>query len=54
MDTDSFVLSLKTGNNNKELKKLEKMFHFSNLDEKHELFRNKNKKVVGKFKTGTP
>ena len=30
------------------------MFEFSNLTEKHELFSNKNKKVVGKIKIGTP
>ena len=30
------------------------MFDFSNLDEKHDLFSKKNKKVIGKFKVETP
>ena len=47
MDTDSFVLSVKT-------KKLEDMFDFINLDKNHELFSNKNKKVIGFFKIETP
>ena len=43
MDTDSFVLSMKTENIIEDLKKLADMFIFSNLDKKHELFSNKNK-----------
>ena len=54
MDCDSFVLSIKTENIIDDLKNLEVLFDFSNLDKSHEFFRNKNKKVVGKFKKGTP
>ena len=44
IDTDAFVLSVNTEDIIKDLKKLEDMFDFSNLDERHELFSNKNKK----------
>ena len=54
MDTDSFVLSVNTKDIIKDLKNLEDIFHFSNLDENHELFSNKNKKVIGNFKIETP
>ena len=54
MDTDSFILSMKTENIIEDLKKLEDMFDFSNLDKKHELVSNKNEKVMGKFKIETP
>ena len=54
MDCDSFVLSIKTENIIKDLKNLEDIYDFSNLDENHELSSNKNKKVIGKFKTETP
>ena len=54
MDTDSFILSVKTKDNIKELKNLENIFDFSNLDKNHELFSNKNKKVIGKYKIETP
>ena len=54
MDCDSFVLSIKTPNIIDELKNLKELFDFSSLNENHELFINKNKKVVGKFKTETP
>ena len=54
MDTDSFVLSVNTKDNIKDLKNLEDIFDFSNLDKNHELFSNKNKKVIGKFKIETP
>ena len=37
-----------------DLQKLEDIFDFSNLDKNHELFSNKNKKVIGKFKIKTP
>ena len=54
MDTDSFVLSVNTKDIIKDLKNLEDIFDFSNFDENHELFSNKNKKVFGKFKIETP
>ena len=54
IDTDSFVLSVNKKDIIKELKNLEDIFDFSNLDENHELFSNKKKKVIGKFKTETP
>ena len=38
----------------KALKKLEVIFDFVNLDENHELFSNKNKKVIGKFEIESP
>ena len=53
-DTDAFVLSLNTKDIIKNLKNLEDIFDFSNLDKSHELFSNKNKKVIGKFKIETP
>ena len=54
VDTDAFVLSLNTKDNTKDLKNLEDIFDFSNLDKNHELFTNKNTKVIGKFKIETP
>ena len=54
MDTDSFVLSVNTKDIIEDLKILEDIFDFSNIDEHHELFSNKNKKVIGKFKIETP
>ena len=54
MDTDSFVLSMNTKDIIKDLKNLEDIFDFSNLDKNHELFTNKNKKIIGKFKIETP
>ena len=51
MDTESFVLSVKTKD---IIKNLEDIFNFSNLDENHELFSKKNKKLIGKFKIETP
>ena len=54
MDTDSFVLSVNTKDIIKDLKNLEDIFDFSNLDKTLELFSNKNKKVIGKFKIETP
>ena len=54
MDTDSFVLSVNTKDIIKDLKNLEKLFDFSNLDKNHDLLSNKNKKVIGKFKIETP
>ena len=54
MDTNSFVLSVNTKDVIKDFKNLEDIFDFSNLDKTHELFSNKNKKVIGKFKIETP
>ena len=54
MDTDSFVLSVNTKDIIKNLKNLEDIFDFSNLDENHELFSNKNRKVIGRFKIEIP
>ena len=54
MDCDSFVMSIETQNIINDLKNLEDLFDFSNLDKNHELFSDKNKKVVGKFKIETP
>ena len=54
IDCDSFVLSIETENIINDLKNLEDLFDFSTLDKNHELFSNKNKKVVGKFKIETP
>ena len=54
LDTDSFVLSVITKDIIKDLKNLEDIFDFSNLDEDHEIFSNKNKNVNGKFKIETP
>ena len=54
MVCDSFVLSIETENIINDLKNIEDLFDFSNLDKNHELFSNKNKKVVVKFKIETP
>ena len=54
MDTDSFVLSVNTKDIIKDLKNLEDIFDFSNLDKINELFINKNKKLIGFFKNETP
>ena len=54
MDTDSFILSVNTNDIIGDLKSLEDIFDFSNLDRNHELFSNKNKKVIGKFSIETP
>ena len=54
IDTDGMILSMKTENIIKDFKNLEDIFDFSNLDENHELFSNRNKKVIGKFKKETP
>ena len=45
---------MKTENIIKDLKNLEEIFDFSNLDENHELFSERNKTVIGKFKIETP
>ena len=54
IDTDGMFLSLKTENIIKDLKNLEDIFDFSNLDKNHELYSERNKKVIGKFKLETP
>ena len=54
MDTDAFVFSLKTKDIIRDLKNLEDIFDFSNLNKNHELFSNKNKKVFGKLKIEAP
>ena len=54
MDTDSFVSSVDIKDIIKDLKKLYEFFGPSNLNESQELFSNKNKKVIGKFKNETP
>ena len=54
IDTDGMILSMKTENIINDLKNLEDIFDFGNLDENHELFSEKNKKVIGKFKIETP
>ena len=48
------ILSMNTKDIIKDLRTLEDIFDLSNLHEHRELFRNKNKKVIGKFKVGTP
>ena len=50
MDTDSFVLSVNTRDIIIDLKNLEDIFDKSNLIEYHELFSNKIRKVLGRFK----
>ena len=47
IDTDGMILSMNTKDFIKDLKNSENIFDFSNLDEYHELFSNKNEKVVG-------
>ena len=54
VDTEGMILSMKTENIINDLKNSEDIFDFSILDENHELFSNKNKKVIGKFKIETP
>ena len=44
IDTDGMTLSIGTENIIKDLKNLEEVSNFINLDENHELFSNKNKK----------
>ena len=48
------MLNVNTKDIIKDLKNLEDIFDFSNLNENHELFSNKNKKVIGKYKIETP
>ena len=44
IDTDGMTLSMKTKNIIKDLKNLEDIFDFSNLDENHEIFGKKKRK----------
>ena len=46
IDTDTFVLSVNTKEIIKDLKDLENLFDFSNLNENQELFSDKNKNVI--------
>ena len=54
IDTQAFVLSVNTEDIIKDLKILEDIFDFSIPDENHEIFSDKNKKVIGKFSLETP
>ena len=46
VDTDGMIMNMKTQNNIKDLKILEDIFDFRNLDENHELFGEKKKLLV--------
>ena len=52
--TDSFVLSMNTKDIIGDLRNLEDLFDFSNINRDHEFFSNKNEKVIGSFKIETP
>ena len=54
IDTNAFAVSMNTKDNIRDLKNLEDIFHFRNLNKDHELFSIKNKKIFGKFKIETP
>ena len=54
IDTDGMILNLRTENIIKDLKNLEDIFDFYNLDKNHELYSDKEKKVIGIFKRETP
>ena len=49
-DTDAFILSIISKDFIKDLKNLEDLFDFSNLNENLEIFLNKNKKSNWKIK----
>ena len=49
MGCDSFILSIKSENIINDLKDLENIFDFSNIDENHELYSEKNKKSILKI-----
>ena len=53
IDTDGMFLSMKTKDIIKDLKNLEDIFDFSNLDKNHKLYSEKNKKRLGFFKLET-
>ena len=50
IDTDCLVLAVKTEHIINDLKNPEDLFHIINLSQNHELFSNKNEKVIGKRK----
>ena len=50
MDTDSFVLKIKTDDLNRDLYKLRESFDFSNYPKDHPLFDSTKKKIPGYFK----
>ena len=50
MDTDSFILDIKTDDVYKDMKKNIGVYDTSNFSKKSELFSKKNEKVIGKFK----
>ena len=54
MHCDNFVLGFRTRNVNNDLKNIDRLFDFTNLDTNHELLRDRNKKVVSIFKIETP
>ena len=54
IDTDGMILSRKTQKIIKDLKILKDVFDFGDLNENHEIFSNKNRKVIGKFEIETP
>ena len=54
MDCDSFVLSIGTQKKFNDLKNLEDLFFFSNLNGNHELFSIKSRKSVSEIIIETP
>ena len=54
LDTDSLVLSVSTKDILKDLKNFVDSLDFSKLNESHEVFSSKNRKVLGRYKTKTP
>ena len=50
MDTASFILSIKTANLFKDLEYFKDYFDFSELDNNHQLYDLRNKKVIGKLR----
>ena len=54
MDCEGFVLSFTTQKDTNDLKNLDDIIDFNSLDQNHEVFKNKNEKVVGEFKIETP
>ena len=53
MDTDSFILSIKTEDLIKDLNFFKDDFYFSELDRYHQLFDPSNMKCIGKRKIET-
>ena len=50
MDTDSFVLIINTSGNIKDLLTLNLMFDLSNLNKNHEIFADRNNKLIERCK----